>query len=264
MYKKLKLLHEGGFGKTYIVKNLHDKKTYVAKFVTTEEIINFCNHSKDNSKEEPTEVCLMNIIKKAQKTNLVQIKEVFEEVFEDKEQFIIIMEHNKDFEDFHSYLDENKLDEKQSSIIFKNIYNCIKTCNELKIFHGDIKTDNMLINRKTLEIILIDFGSGVHSRDRYTELLNDELSTLPEWLEYDSYGHDEFYVWSLGLILYEMVYDEYPFKEEEEVCEIKKPVFYQTISSQCFDLITKCIKKDPNERIKFNEILDHEWFYFQK
>lgn len=256
-YKKLKLLYEGGFGKTYIVKNLIDKNKYVAKFVITEEIINFCNHDK----EEPTEVCLMNIIKKAQKTNLVQIKETFEEIDkEGNEQFIIIMEYCKDYGDFRNYLDNNKVDERKSSIIFKNIYNCIKTCNELKIFHGDIKTDNMLINEKTLDIILIDFGSGVHSMDSYTELLNDELSTPPEWLENDLYKHDEFYVWSLGLVLYEIVYDEYPFKEEEEVCEIKKPVFYQNITSQCFDLITKCIKKNPEERIKFDKILDHDWF----
>ena len=61
---------------------------------------------------------------------------------------------------------------------------------------------------------------------------------------------------------------DYPFKatgliinDEEDVVKKSKPKFPdgKKISPECKDLILKMLEKDPNKRIKIDQILEHPW-----
>ena len=77
-------------------------------------------------------------------------------------------------------------------------------------------------------------------------------------------------VWSLGVILYILVSGTPPFSEDRKCgLELKQqilqanytyyPQLFDSITPQAKDLIDKCLKVDPNERISSDEILLHSW-----
>lgn len=76
---------------------------------------------------------------------------------------------------------------------------------------------------------------------------------------------DEKYdIWCLGLILYELIHNSFPFKSiaiEQKISEIlsSKIIYKQSISNNLKDLFTKLLERDPLKRISATEIFYHEW-----
>ena len=82
----------------------------------------------------------------------------------------------------------------------------------------------------------------------------------PEWIKNQSYEGQSATVWSLGILLYDMVFGDIPFETDEQICSVK-PIPFPGIpvSSVCRDLICCCLKINPDERISLEEILNHPW-----
>jgi [calcium/calmodulin-dependent protein kinase] kinase len=78
---------------------------------------------------------------------------------------------------------------------------------------------------------------------------------------YDPFCAD---VWAIGIIMYVFLFGKLPFVSEstsdlfEEICgvEVQLPV---KVSSSCKDLLFDLLKKDPTERIKMSNVLQHRW-----
>ena len=80
----------------------------------------------------------------------------------------------------------------------------------------------------------------------------------PEWIKLNHYQASSATVWSLGVLLYDMVQGDIPWEKDTQICS-GELLFSRKISPQCKDLITRCLTRSVDQRIDINMILQHPW-----
>jgi len=131
------------------------------------------------------------------------------------------------------------------------------------ILHGDIKDENILIDVKTNEVKLIDFGAGNKKFDEklYKTYHGTRVYSPPEWIESKFYTSSSLNVWSLGVLLFNMLTGDVPFKKDSSILEaqVRFPIT-APLSNSVQDLIRKCLTPSMKNRIDLQDILNHQWF----
>ena len=143
----------------------------------------------------------------------------------------------------------------------------------------NLKNKNIINNRKIKKeklyiynygIKLIDFGcSQIFTRVKKS--FSDTIGTLvycsPEVLLGNYNKSCD--IWSCGVIMYYLLSGHFPFEgvtEEQITNKIMEAKFefdakhFQNISEEAKDLISKCLKYHPNERISIHQVLNHKFF----
>ena len=151
-------------------------------------------------------------------------------------------------------------------------------CYERGVVHRDIKDENILIDWNTLEIKLIDFGSGTFlSCSNCSTCRKDYDGTRvyspPEWIMHRVYLPLPGTVWSLGVLLYDMLQGDIPFHTDDAICsgrlsmgdnistscKVRCCMPYTRYMTRVQDLIYHCLRPCPFQRIQFRDITTHPW-----
>ncbi|XP_017980819.1 PREDICTED: probable serine/threonine-protein kinase mps1 isoform X1 [Theobroma cacao] len=168
------------------------------------------------------------------------------------------------------------IDENWLRFYWQQILQAVNTIHEERIVHSDLKPANFLLVKGSLK--LIDFGIAKAIMSDTTNIQRDsQVGTLsymsPEAFmcnESDANGNTikcgrPSDIWSLGCILYQMVYGRTPFAEYKSfwskfkvITDPNHEITYGPVSNPwLLDLMKKCLAWDRNERWRIPQLLKH-------
>ena len=248
-YKKINVIGIGIYGKVYKVQNIENGYYYAIKEI------------------DKTQNILSNEIEKLKiENNLIK------EIIDTKEYLYIIME-------LCEYNLENYIKKREDLIsineireILIQLNNTFKIMLKEKIIHGDLKLNNILISFNKLDKCLIklsfyDSNQFIKQSNLKSIIINENILTIsPEVLkgEKDLSKSD---IWSLGIIIYYMLFKEYPYKGKGEIELLEDinsgKVLKLSNNEKLNDLLNKMLKINKNERISWEEYFNHPFFINQ-
>jgi serine/threonine protein kinase len=168
-----------------------------------------------------------------------------------------------------------QLQEKLARKIFQDISSAIQYCHQKGIAHRDLKLENILIDPTTYRVKLIDFGLCSFEKEDSAGCV-DVCGSLdyiaPEVLTEQPYSAKTSDMWSLGVILYSLLFATFPFSTEERMDALLPPEGQDkrphpeaefprtgTVSRDAQDLCAKLLSVDPTCRISIERAMQHPW-----
>eukprot|EP00088_Acartia_fossae_P070651 TRINITY_DN9530_c0_g1_i5.p1 TRINITY_DN9530_c0_g1~~TRINITY_DN9530_c0_g1_i5.p1 ORF type:complete len:395 (+),score=129.68 TRINITY_DN9530_c0_g1_i5:30-1187(+) len=256
-YRVGPVLGKGGFGVVYAGVRRADNLPVAIKHVAKKRVPEWATMDNCSKDKVSMELKLLSMLQNV--PGVINLIDYY--IFSDS--LVYIMERPTNSMDLFNYITQKKhLTEPTARHLMRQVVDTISKCHAKGVIHRDIKDENLLIDVRTGELKLIDFGSGSYlSADpghEYTDFTGTRVYSPPELIQTSKYTANPYTVWSLGILLFDMVQGDIPFELDEEICAAKLK-YRRFVSDSCRDLIESCLRYNPEERIKLEHILDHPW-----
>ena len=251
-YKIIEKLGEGGMGVVYKAEDLKLGRNVAIKFLPS--------HLAD-SKENKSR--FMREAKSAAALNHPNILGIYEIDEQDSSLFIVM--ELVEGETLKAHLPKiskgTGLPVSQAIDLIEQIAHGLKIAHNMNIIHRDIKTENIMVT-KDGRIKIMDFGLAKFKDNLGLTKTGTSLGTLSYMSPEQSHGlpaDNRSDIWSLGVMFYEILTGELPFKSEHEaglfyVISNDTPtapnLLNKKIPHQIDALVLKMLEKEPDQRFQ--------------
>lgn len=248
-----KIIGKGSFSCVYLGESIYNGTNVAIKKIT---------RTQRNSQRINKQIKIINLLISNPHPNVVK----YYKVVELGSDIYIIMEYYP-CGDLSNLL-KGPMKEKYVKYYFSQIICGLKHISINNICHKDIKPMNILIAEDRQVLKISDFGLADMDNSIVMPRCGSPMYMSPELLNGNN-KHDSI-VWSLGIILYQLLYGTHPYEycssidtlKEEVKKKIKIPPFNNKnmdVSNNCLDLLDKLLKQNPLDRISWESLLTHKW-----
>lgn len=253
-FKFVKELGQGRFGKVVKARELKTNYTVALKILQKNQL------SKLNA-----EVQLRREIEIQSELNHPNILRLFG-FFYDDVRIYLILEYAPGGE-LYKHLKNcgGTFEEGEAAKYISNLASAIRHCHSKGVIHRDLKPENLLLDANN-NLKIADFGWSVHAvrttrRGTMCGTLDFLAPEMCEGRQYDSAVD----LWSIGVLLYEMLYGKPPFEEKSEyktkerIKQVDLIFPESTVSEEAKHLICCLLRRNPTKRISLPKLLTHPW-----
>lgn len=272
IYKSNKL-GKGNYSEVFLGKCLDAekiKKYNISDGLVAIKKINASNLTKNSNKKIRGEIEVMEIIKNNPHPNIVECYDIIDDI----DTIYIVMEYCTDG-DLNKYLG-CPISENKAKLYFTQIVNGLIYLYENNIIHRDLKPKNILLSDDKKKVKLCDFGLSkiTSGLPRINTICGSPLYMAPEILNQKEYDN-KIDMWSVGIILYEMLFGFNPLIYCKDIEELKTYVnnnqiiippldFKGNISKDCINVLKLLLEKFNKNRLGATDILQQDWLLKKK
>ena len=253
-YKVIKLLGEGSFGRAYLCQKGENEPLCVIKQIIVEGM---------SEKEKEDVFNEANILEKLDHPNIIKLFEFFDSKVP-KHTLNIVTEYADDGDLSEKIKAQNNKPFNESDILdyFTQICLALKHCHDKKIIHRDLKSGNVFLMKCGL-VKLGDFGIAKgfkNTMDKAKTMVGTPYYLSPEILENKPYDAKSD-IWSLGVLLYEMMTFKMPFNANSlpmlsvKIMRGNYPPPPAVYTKDLREIVSKCLTVIPSRRPSIQEIL---------
>ncbi|KAI6654882.1 Testis-specific serine/threonine-protein kinase 1 [Oopsacas minuta] len=185
-------------------------------------------------------------------------------------QHLVIVTELAENGDLLDYINKHRrLSEDRSLDIFIDFINGMKYLHGRDIVHRDLKCENLLLDKNN-KLMIADLGFVTREMGRLSTYCGSIAYVSPEVLRKQPYYGKPADVWSMGVILYAMLYGKLPFKESDLVskgAKVMTGIDYTTrhlLSEYTILFLRQLLVYDPDGRLTVNQMLSHQWIVLKK
>ncbi len=250
-YKILEKLGQGGMGVVYLAEDTKLERKVAIKFLPHRISAN--SEERQRFKIEAKAAAALNHPNIA---TIYAIEETENDLF-------IVMEfiHGKELKDIIKELHGEQFNMKDAINYSLQLLEGLEAAHNNGIIHRDIKSSNIMITNDG-KVKIMDFGlAKVRGTDQLTKAgatLGTAAYMSPEQAKGEKIGQTTD-IWSFGVVLFEMLTGELPFKAEYEQAVIynilnEKQIPPSSLRSDISDslnrIIDRCLEKNPSDRFQ--------------
>ncbi|KAJ5079195.1 serine/threonine-protein kinase [Anaeramoeba ignava] len=270
-FKAKRKIGKGSYGTVYLGKTLKTKEICAIKKIDLSQ-------TENQEKTRRNVLLEIQIMKKVKHENCVKLFFIEPENYQKSDLIYVVMEYCN-MNDLNHYIQSKnkRISIEEMKEIFRQIFQGLKYLYEQGIVHRDLKPENILLQKNDSKfgytIKLADFGfarkipkDDLGKSLNMQSLVGSPIYAAPEILFGESYT-SKADLWSLGVILYEIVTGGIPFSafgindlvliyKNTTKKSLPKKVL-NVVPKECNDLVEKLLTVDPELRISRQDLHNH-------
>ncbi|OMJ24771.1 Serine/threonine-protein kinase CLA4 [Smittium culicis] len=250
IYKKLKKIGQGASGSVYMAKCMENDKVVAIKQM--------------DLKSQPRKELLVNeilVMKEHQHQNIVNYIDSY---LVGNSDLWVVMEYMNGGA-LTDVIDNNDMDQDEIATISLEVCKGLHHLHKKQIIHRDIKSDNVLLGEDG-SVKITDFGFCAklsEQKNKRATMVGTPYWMAPEVVKQKPYG-PKVDVWSLGIMVIEMIESEPPYLDEEPLKALyliatngtpalKNP---ELLSPEIKLFLAECLCVDVDNRSSIRDLLD--------